>query len=422
MRRLEDAVWEEGRQEDQATLCSEVVFSFPSQIFLSNVATPVAMLCFLTHLPRWTMGEGGVRIVPLPVQTWRYLPLSWPLLKLSKKQRQKQILQCTQCRPWGKPGKETILIERSSLHPLLFHTGIIGQQQGEGLCFSEMNTAASSPNPHGAPRLRWSAGHRDWHVVVSRGSSQTVTRPSNFYFFVKNPFLRTAVLKPQIYVLPPLVWAAHEPQVENPPMQIARKGSLKTHAPPGLRGAVREGFFPAHRRPPARPGSGGKGVHGPSLPAWGWLAPRPRRGGLRGPPSPQTGGGFPPPTPSKPCPALRSGQAAALEPRARGYAWSCQPAPGGGPGCRRARTLAHAHWGAAGVWACAERAGPLAEPAAPRGSGRRPPAARWSGARWGRSGGSRWPVVVVAAAAVGQDEQLRRGEAAGAPRQPEGPR
>lgn len=100
---------------------------------------------------------------------------------------------------------------------------------------------------------------------------KTVTRPSNFYFFVKNPFLRTAVLKPQIYVLPPLLWAALGPRVETPPVQIARKGSLKTHAPPGLRGAVREGFFPAHGRPPPtgdpRPGSGGKGVHGPSPPA-----------------------------------------------------------------------------------------------------------------------------------------------------------
>lgn len=383
MRRLEDAVWEEGRQEDQATLCSEVVFSFPSQIFLSNVATPVAMLCFLTHLPRWTMGEGGVRIVPLPVQTWRYLPLSWPLLKLSKKQRQKQILQCTQCRPWGKPGKETILIERSSLHPLLFHTGIIGQQQGEGLCFSEMNTAASSPNPHGAPRLRWSAGHRDWHVVVSRGSSQTVTRPSNFYFFVKNPFLRTAVLKPQIYVLPPLVWAAHEPQVENPPMQIARKGSLKTHAPPGLRGAVREGFFPAHRRPPARPGSGGKGVHGPSLPAWGWLAPRPRRGGLRGPPSPQTGGGYPrllrpagasPPHPLEalPGPEERAGgSAGAPSPRLRLILSAGARRRSGVPPCPHPRTCSLGRRGSLGM--C--RAGRAARRAR-RAPGLRPPPAR----------------------------------------------
>ena len=55
MRRLEDVVWEEGgRRTEQLFVVRS--FSFPSQMFLTNVATSAAMLCFLTCLPQSTMG------------------------------------------------------------------------------------------------------------------------------------------------------------------------------------------------------------------------------------------------------------------------------------------------------------------------------------------------------------------------------
>lgn len=210
-------------------------------------------------------------------------------------------------------------------------------------------------------------------MVVSRGSSQTVTRPSNFYFFVKNPFLRTAVLKPQIYVLPPLVWAAHEPQVENPPMQIARKGSLKTHAPPGLRGAVREGFFPAHRRPPPARGLEGKASTAPlCLPEGGWR-PGPAEGGYEDPHLLRPAGASPPhPLEALPGPEERAGgSAGAPSPRLRLILSAGARRRSGVPPCPHPRTCSLGRRGSLGM--C--RAGRAARRAR-RAPGLRPPPAR----------------------------------------------
>lgn len=60
-------------------------------------------------------------------------------------------------------------------------------------------------------------------------------------------------------------------------------------------------------------------------------------------------------------------------------AWPLRGEPcGGGADAGRCRGSvpppppAHAHWGSAGVWACAEPAGPGRSPSPPRGCGRRP--------------------------------------------------